>query len=140
MNSTDAPDFIWQTWAALVAILHDAGIPLMIGTDLSVLGVIPGVSVHQEMAIWQEAGIPAADVLRSATIVPAEFMGVDDRLGTIEPGKTASMILLRANPLKDIANAAEIESVFEEKSGVVETVAVRRGGSGRWRPVAYFIR
>jgi imidazolonepropionase-like amidohydrolase len=46
-------------------------------------GILPGFSVHKEMAIWQGAGIPTADVLRSVTIVPARFMGLEDRLGTI---------------------------------------------------------
>jgi len=108
----DDPDFIWETWSELVTMLHETGISLMVGTDLSVPGIIPGFSVHQEMELWQEAGIPAADVLRSATLVPAQFVGVEDRLGTIEEGKTASMVLLRANPLEDIANASEIEGVF----------------------------
>jgi imidazolonepropionase-like amidohydrolase len=64
------------------------------------------------MEIWQEAGIPAADLLRSATLLPAQFMGLADRLGSIGEGKTASMVLLRANPLEDIKNTQQIESVF----------------------------
>lgn len=62
--------------------------------------------------IWQEAGIPPADILRSATFVPAQFMDLEDRLGSISVGKTASMVLVRANPLEDISNAQQIESVF----------------------------
>ena len=88
------------------------GIPLMVGTDLMLPGIIPGYSVHEEMAIWQEAGIPPADVLRSATIVPAQFMGLGDRLGSIRQGKTASMVLVRGNPLEDVRNAQQIEDVF----------------------------
>jgi imidazolonepropionase-like amidohydrolase len=84
----------------------------MVGTDLSVPGIVPGYSVHEEMLIWQEAGIPAADIVRSATIVPAKFMGLEDRLGSIREGKTASMVLVRGNPLEDIRNAQEIEGVF----------------------------
>ena len=64
------------------------------------------------MAIWQEAGIPAADVLRGATIVPARLMGAGNRLGSVSEGKTASMVLVRANPLEDIENAQLIEGVF----------------------------
>jgi imidazolonepropionase-like amidohydrolase len=64
------------------------------------------------MAIWQEAGIPPADVLRGASLVPAQFMGLGDRLGSISEGKTASMVLIRANPLEDIRNAKQIEGVF----------------------------
>ena len=111
-GQNDLPPFVWQTWANLVVELHKAGIPLMVGTDLSVPGILPGFAVHDEMAIWQDAGIPAADVLRSATLVPAEFLGMGDLLGTIAAGKTASMVLLRANPLEDVRNARETEAVF----------------------------
>jgi imidazolonepropionase-like amidohydrolase len=111
-GQTDPPDYIWQNWARMVNALNQAGVPLMVGTDLMVPGIIPGYSVHEEMAIWQEAGIPVADVLRSATIVPARFMGLGDRLGSIGEGKTASMVLVRANPLEDVRNAQQIESVF----------------------------
>ncbi len=108
----DLPEVLWQTWARFVTVLHAAGIPLMVGTDLSTPGSVPGFSVHDEMEIWQEAGIPAPDILRSATLVPARFLGLDGRLGTIAEGKTASMVLLRANPLENIRNAREIEAVF----------------------------
>jgi imidazolonepropionase-like amidohydrolase len=106
------PDFIWRNWARMVSELHKAGVPLMVGTDLMLPGIIPGYSVHEEMVIWQEAGIPPADVLRSATIVPAQFMGLGDRLGSVSEGKTASVVLVRANPLEDIRNAQQIEGVF----------------------------
>ena len=106
------PDFIWQNWMQMVVDLNKTDVPLMIGTDLMLPGIIPGYSAHEEMAIWQEAGIPPADILRSATLVPAQFMGLDKRLGSISAGKSASMVLVRANPLEDISNAQQIESVF----------------------------
>jgi imidazolonepropionase-like amidohydrolase len=96
----------------VVKELNMSGIPLMVGTDLLSPGVIPGYSVHEEMALWQEAGIAPAEILRSATIVPAKFMGLNDRLGSVAEGKTASFVLLRSNPLEDIGNANQIESVF----------------------------
>jgi imidazolonepropionase-like amidohydrolase len=111
-GQADLPDAIWQNWAKMVFALNEAGVPLMAGTDLSVPGVIPGFSLHDELAIWQDAGIPPADILRSATLVPARFMGLGDRLGSLAEGKTASMVLLRANPLEDIGNARNIEAVF----------------------------
>ena len=103
---------IWSNMARFVNELNQAGVTLMVGTDLIFPGIIPGYSVHEEMAIWQEAGIASADVLRSATLVPARFMGLDKRLGTIAEGKTASMVLVKANPLDDIRNAEKIEGVF----------------------------
>jgi imidazolonepropionase-like amidohydrolase len=111
-QQNDLPDYIWQNWAQMVSELNTAGVPLMVGTDLLVPGVIPGFSVHEEMAVWQDAGISPADVLRSATIVPTQFMGLGERLGSISEGKAASMVLVRANPLKDIRNAQQIEGVF----------------------------
>jgi len=111
-GQSNLAEYIWQNWAQMVRILNEAGVPLMAGTDPPVPGVIPGFSLHDELAIWQDAGIPAADVLRSATLVPAQFMGLGDRLGSLAEGKTASMVLLRANPLDDVRNAREIEAVF----------------------------
>lgn len=112
LQQADLPDFIWQNWMRMVVGLSQARIPLMMGTDLMLPGIIPGYSVHEEMAIWQAAGIPAADVLRGATIVPTEFMGLGDRLGSVDVGKTASVVLVRANPLEDIRNAQQIEGLF----------------------------
>jgi imidazolonepropionase-like amidohydrolase len=111
-GQTEMPDAMWQSWAQMVKQMNEAGIPVMVGTDLMCPGLVPGYSVHEEMLIWQEAGIPPADILRSATLVPAQFMELGDRLGSISEGKTASMILVRANPLEDIRNAQQIESVF----------------------------
>jgi imidazolonepropionase-like amidohydrolase len=111
-SQSDIPAVIWQSMAAFVRDLHDAGVTLLVGTDLLFPGIIPGYAVHEEMGVWQEAGIPAADVLRSATIVPTRFMGLDERLGTVGEGKAASMVLVRANPLEDIHNAQQIEGVF----------------------------
>lgn len=111
-GQTEFPDPIWQNWAKMVKGMNDAGVPLMVGTDLMCPGLVPGYSVHEEMGILQEAGIAPTDVLRSATIVPAQFMGLDMRLGTIAEGKTASMVLVRANPLDDIRNAEKIQGVF----------------------------
>ena len=111
-GQSEFPKRFWQNWAQMVKEMYKAGIPLMVGTDLSVPGIIPGYSVHEEMAIWQEAGIPPADVLRSATLAPARFMGMEVRLGTVAEGKTASLVLVKGNPLEDIRNARLIDGVF----------------------------
>ncbi len=97
---------------AMVGELRKAGVPLMIGTDLANPYVFAGFSVHDEMKNFSDAGVPAVDILRSATIIPAQFCGVDKDLGSIARGKLASMVLLRADPLDDIANASQIQSVF----------------------------
>ncbi len=111
-GQTEFPAQFWPNWAQMVKEMNQAGIPLMVGTDLMVPGILPGFSVHEEMAIWQEAGISPAEVLRSATSVPAQFLGCGDQLGSITVGKTASMVFLRENPLEDVRNAQQIEGLF----------------------------
>lgn len=96
----------------MVGELHCAGVSLMCGTDLANAYVFAGASLHEEMALLQAAGIPAADVLRSATMVPARFCGVADRLGTVEVGHTASLVLLAADPLEDVRSVGRIAGVF----------------------------
>ena len=96
----------------LIGEIHRAEIPLICGTDLANGFLVAGFSLHEEMARMQDCGIPAADVLRAATLTPARFCGVGDRLGSVTPGKTASLVLVRKNPLEDIRGASEIAGVF----------------------------
>lgn len=103
---------IVPTLQKTVRLFHDNGVPMMIGTDLGNPYVFAGRAVHDEMALWQDAGIPAPDILRAATIVPATFCNLADSHGSIDQGKTANIVLLRKNPLTDIHNAAEIEHVI----------------------------
>jgi len=97
---------------SMVGEMHAAGAPIMVGTDLANPYVFAGSSVHDEMRMLTEAGLTTAEALRAATIVPARFLGVDQRLGTVEAGKTASVVLLTANPLESIGNTTRIDSVW----------------------------
>ena len=80
--------------------LHDAGVPIVAGTDEG----IPGHSVHREIELYVEAGLTPLQALQAATIVPARAMKLDAELGTIEKGKRADMVVLNANPLERIQN------------------------------------
>jgi imidazolonepropionase-like amidohydrolase len=84
----------------IVKALHDAGVPIVAGTDEG----IPGYSVHREIELYVEAGLTPMEALQAATIVPARVMKMDGELGTIERGKRADMIVLNANPLDAIRN------------------------------------
>ncbi|HET9407282.1 MAG TPA: amidohydrolase family protein [Candidatus Sulfotelmatobacter sp.] len=90
---------------------HEAGVRILTGTDS---GGVPylyyGFSVHDELALLVEAGFTPMQALQSATRDPAEFLGLNDR-GTIEAGKQADLVLLRADPLADINNTRKIEAV-----------------------------
>jgi imidazolonepropionase-like amidohydrolase len=89
--------------------LHDRGVTLLPGTDDST-----GLSVHRELAIFGEADIPPADVLRLGTIVPEQYMGRDQQLGSIARGKRADFLLLPGNPLKDLRELHRIAMVVKD--------------------------
>ncbi len=55
-----------------------------------------------EMRLMKEAGVPEAEILRGATLYPAQWLGVDDRWGAIAPGRPADLLVVDANPLEDI--------------------------------------
>lgn len=77
--------------------LHEAGVTLTIGTDW----VDPGKAVLSEMWLLNRAGISMADVLRMATLNGAVALGIEDRVGTVEAGKRANLVLLRGDPFED---------------------------------------
>ena len=91
-----------------IKFLHDSGVIIAAGTDRSM-----GPMMHQEMAILVESGIPPLDVIRTATLNAAMYIGVEDQLGSIEPGKLADMVLLSADPIANIENTTRIESVYK---------------------------
>ena len=88
----------------IVKALHDAGVPVVVGTDEG----IPGHSVHREIELYVEAGLTPLQALQAATIVPARVMKLDAELGTIERGKRADVVVLDANPLDDIRNIRRV--------------------------------
>ena len=91
--------------------LHDAGVKLLAGTDTASPFNIPGFSLHKELIFLTHAGLTPIEALRTATLNPAIFLGIQDSIGTIEEGKIADIVLLDANPLEDISNTQKINSV-----------------------------
>ncbi len=107
----------------LVGAMHAAGVDILAGTDASNPFAVPGVALHTELGNLVRAGLTPAEALRAATLVNARYLDADERIGSIEPGKEADLILLSANPLDDIANTQSIEAVFlngERYAGPVE--------------------
>ncbi len=91
-----------------IKFLYDSGVIIAAGTDRSM-----GPMIHQEMEVLVESGIPPIDAIRMATLNAAMYIGIEDELGSIEPGKLADMVLLSANPAVDIRNTTMIESVYK---------------------------
>jgi len=95
---------------AMIRALHEAGVPIVAGTDEGV----PGFSVYRELELYVMAGMSPIDALRSATAVSAKAMRADKDVGTIEPGKRADLLVLDANSLDDIANVRTVRLVMKD--------------------------
>ena len=97
----------------VVQLLHQAGVPFLAGTD-SPPGVyiFPGFSLHEELQRFVAAGFTPLESLQTATLNPAKFFNMEDRLGSVETGKIADLLILEANPLADISNTQKIGAVI----------------------------
>jgi imidazolonepropionase-like amidohydrolase len=96
----------------MVKKLYDSGIQIVAGTDES-----DGFALDRELEIYTEAGIPACEVLRIATIEAAQVMHLDKDFGSVTPGKYADMILVNGDPTKQISDIRHVDTVI--KNGVV---------------------
>ncbi len=96
----------------MVGVMFRAGVPLMAGTDAMNPYCFPGFSLHDELALMVDSGLTPLAALQAATINPAKFLGRSAELGTVEAGKIANLVLLRADPLADIHNTTQIQAVF----------------------------
>ena len=96
----------------ILRALHEGGVRLMLGTDALEQFVEPGFSVAREMASLRRAGLSPYDILRTATVNPAIYLGQQDSIGTIETGKRADVVLLDANPLADVTNVSKVRGVM----------------------------
>lgn len=96
----------------LVGRMHTAGVRLLAGTDTPAPLVVPGAAVHDELALFVEAGLTPAEALRTATVNAAECLKMTDRAGSINAGKWADLVLLEANPLENIHNTRLISAVI----------------------------
>ena len=98
--------------ARIVGILHEEGAPLLLGTDMPNPYVVPGFSIHQELAHFRAAGLSPYAVLRTGTIEAARFLGEAADWGTVEPGRRADLVLLSRDPLQDVGALRNVEHVF----------------------------
>lgn len=92
--------------------LAEEGIPIAMGTDTGPTGRFQGYFELMELEMMVKAGMPANEVIRSATGGAGRCMGLQAELGTLEPGKWADFVVLDANPLADISNVRKISSVW----------------------------
>lgn len=92
----------------LLKALHEAGVTLLPGTD-----AMSGYMLHAELESYARAGIANAEVLKLATLTPAQVLGVDKDRGAIAPGKYADLVLIDGDPLKDMRDIRKVDAVFK---------------------------
>jgi imidazolonepropionase-like amidohydrolase len=94
------------------AEMRAAGVRILAGTDIGVLNVVPGRSMHEELALLvRDVGMTPHEALLAATAHAAAFLGRDRQIGSIETGREADLVLLDANPLDDITYISRISGV-----------------------------
>ena len=105
----------------IVKALSDQQTPIVAGTDMG----MPGYSLYRELQLYVEAGLTALQALRSATIVPAMLMKLEQQSGSVEEGKNADLILVDGNPAADIKNIRNISMVMKD-GRLYDPVMMRR--------------
>ena len=104
--------YLWSKVLQLTKMMYDNGVPILSGTDIPNFDLVPGASLHHELELLVEAGIPPLEVIKIATRNGAQALGIEEEVGTIESGKQADMIILSDNPVDDISNTKKIEAVI----------------------------
>lgn len=97
----------------ITKVLHENGIPLLIGSDSGVLLSPHGLATHNEMRLLEEAGLSAFDILAAATLNPAKALNLDHEMGKISEGYKADFIYSPSNPIQDLSVLTEPEAVIK---------------------------
>lgn len=105
--------------------MYDNDVNILAGTDIPNFGLIPGKSLHHELELLVETGIPQHEVIRIATINAAKSLELDDEVGTIELNKQADMVILSSNPLEDIRNTQDIYMVINNGKIIDDDALIR---------------
>lgn len=101
----------WEVSRQIVKTLHRAGVRILAGSDAPMPQVYPGFALHKELELLVESGLSPAEAIRSATLWPAEFLGIAESSGSVVPGKRADLLLLESNPLADIRHTQSIRAL-----------------------------
>lgn len=104
----------WPRMLALTKALHEGGVVLTAGSDLPNPWVVPGASLHDELILLHSADIPPLEVLKMATYNGAVSLKMEGEIGSIEAGKQADLLILTADPSRDLANSRAIVWVVRD--------------------------
>lgn len=108
----------WDADRKLAAFFRQHGVAMLPGSDSLDVGNLPGPSLHRELQLLVEIGFTPAEALRSATLDSAAFLEKSGTMGSVEPGKIADLVVLSADPLRQIENTTKIELVLSQGEAV----------------------
>lgn len=128
VSAKNAPKYraSFTSMLGMIKAMHDAGIPIVAGTD-----EIAGFTLHRELELYVEAGIPAGEALRIATWNGAKYTGTLPELGSVSAHKLADVILVEGDPVADISDIRKISMVMKGGAAyypaeIYEAIGVRR--------------
>ena len=102
-----------------------AGVILVTGTDAGNFLVLHGPTVQHEIELWVAAGIPIEVALQAATLNAAKLLRADSRVGTVEKGKEATLLIVDGNPLQDVRALSAVSTVFMKGERVNRTALLQ---------------
>jgi enamidase len=102
-----------------------AGVPLVTGSDAGNFLVLHGPTVQREIELWVAAGIPIEVALQAATSNGARLLKADSRIGTVEKGKEATLLIVDGNPLQDVKALSAVSTVFLKGERVNRTALLQ---------------
>ncbi len=106
----------WDTFISirrqLIKALQDNGHGMLLGSDAPQLFNVPGFSIHHEIEAMAKAGMAPLEIIQSGTLNPALFFGMENTFGNLKEGLDADIVVLDANPLKDLKALKQINGVF----------------------------
>ena len=104
----------WKKLTDLTLLMHNRGVLITAGSDFPNPWVVPGISLHQEMELMAEAGIPNNEVIKIATLNGAKALGIEQSTGSITKDKDADLVFLNSNPLENIKHTRDIDFVLKK--------------------------
>ncbi|MEO0895382.1 MAG: amidohydrolase family protein [Bacteroidota bacterium] len=111
---------LWPKLIELTRLMYEKGVHLTAGSDFPNPWVWPGRSLHRELLIMQEAGIPNLDIIKIATYNGARALHLERKIGAIADGLEADFLILEKNPLEDISHTTSIFGVVQRGNLVLE--------------------
>jgi imidazolonepropionase-like amidohydrolase len=103
----------YEVLLRMTKIFNDGGVQMLAGSDaVGAAWEVPGPSLHREFDELARAGVPPLRILQMTTRDAAEFLGASSRMGAVDVGKNADLVLLRANPVDAAAALHQIDAVI----------------------------